>query len=113
MSKVDQTTLKMLSDVVATMAQMVEAMATTQNEEKQEKAVLKIGELAVYIGRKEKWIRDHRDILPPVISKKPLVWIKKDIDEWLETQRIEKEKNTKINAKIDSPTFGKVSMKGA
>ncbi len=112
MSKVDQTTLKMLSDVVATMAQMVEAMANSQEESKAESPLLTKKELAAYIKKSESWINKHREELPQAVSDRPVTWLRKDIDEWLEARRIEKEKKSVLEVSFEDKTFSVVRAKG-
>ena len=54
--------------------------------------VLDVNELCELIGRSKSWISQNKDSLPGTVYEGSRKWLKSDILEWMEQQKMETEK---------------------
>lgn len=64
------------------------------------KKTLNATETAEYLGYSVSWVRANKDILPPRVSNKPVLYLKSDLDEWLEGRRAESNKALAVNVRV-------------
>lgn len=59
------------------------------------KKTLNKKETAEYIGKSTSWIEKNKDVLPPRVSNNPIIYLKDDLDKWLESQKAPKVGNVR------------------
>lgn len=64
------------------------------------KKTLNTAETAEYLGYSVSWVRANKDILPPRVSDKPILYLKSDLDKWLEGRKAENGKAGAVNVRV-------------
>lgn len=63
------------------------------------KPTLNIKETAEYIGYSTAWVRKNKDILPPRVSDKPILYLRTDLGRWLDSRKVKNQSVGKVKIK--------------